>query len=96
MQENFSGNTNVENELKNADLLMASGRWAEAESALRGACLSDADLTLRLAQLQWRKECAEYASGLDLDALGENGIYSELVTNFDKFVADWVINEYKG
>lgn len=34
MQENFSGNTNVENELKNADLLMASGRWAEAEAAL--------------------------------------------------------------
>lgn len=40
MQENFSGNTNVENELKNADLLMASGRWAEAEAALRGACLT--------------------------------------------------------
>lgn len=96
MRTNETVNTSVENTAKKADLLMASGRWAAAEAALRGACLSDADLTLRLAQLEWRRQCTEYASGLDWDELGEEGVKNELVGNFDMFVADWVINKYKG
>lgn len=96
MKANFSGNTDVGHALNLADTLMASGRWSEAESIIRTHCIDQADLNLRLAQLEWRRQCADYASGLDLDALGEDGVRVELVGNFDMFVADWVINEYKG
>ena len=71
MRKHFSGDSTVQTALKMADTYMAAGRWEAAESLIREYCTEQADINLRLAQLQWRKECAEYASGLDLDALGE-------------------------
>ena len=96
MRKHFSGDSTAQTALKMADTYMAAGAWEAAESLIRENCTEQADLNLRLAQLHWRRECADYASGLDWDALGENGVRSELVGNFDMFVADWVINEYKG
>lgn len=96
MRTQFTGDSAAQTALKMADTYMAAGAWETAESLIREYCTNQADLNLRLAQLEWRRQCVEYASGMDWDELGEDGIYSELVTNFDKFVADWVINEYKG
>lgn len=96
MRTQFTSDSTAKTALKIADTYMAAGRWEVAESLIREYCTERADLNLRLAQLHWRRECADYASGLDWDELGEDGIHSELVTNFDKFVADWVMNEYKG
>lgn len=96
MRMYVSNDTTAEIVLNTADTLMALGKWEKAETVIRTYCTDNADLTLRLAQLRWRKDCAEYASTLDLDALGEDGVKQALANNYDVFVADWVINEYKG
>lgn len=96
MRTQFTGDSAAQTALKMADTYMASGHWEAAESLLQEYCTGQADLNLRLAQLHWRRECVDYASGLDWDELGEEGVKNELVGNFDMFVADWVINKYKG
>ena len=79
-----------------AEELMISGRWTEAEAIIRECCSSKSDLTLRLSQLEWRKECAEYASTLDHDELTKSELIQTLSDQFDQFVADWAINKYRG
>ena len=96
MQTYYSGSTGVKNTSEKADELMASGRWYEAETTLRNHCANQAELNLSLALLEWRRECVEYASMLDFDALGEDGVRQLLAANYDEFVADWVLTEYKG
>lgn len=96
MRTYIANDAKAQVELKNADTLMVLGEWEKAETVIRTYCTDNADITLRLAQLRWRKECAEYASMLDQDALGEDGVRQALTDNYDGFVADWVINEYKG
>ena len=96
MRTQFTGDSAAQTALKMADTYMAAGAWETAESLLREYCTEQADLNLRLAQLHWRRECADYASGLDWNALGEYGVRQALTDNYDGLVADWVINEYKG
>lgn len=54
----------VESYLARAERLMVKGRWGEAEAIFRECCPDQADLTLRLAQLEMRRECARYAHAM--------------------------------
>lgn len=81
--------------LLRAEKLMASGKWGEAESIIRECCINQADMNLRLVQLKWRRECAEYASGLDWYELGREGVFHELDDKFGVYAAEWVVNQYK-
>lgn len=65
MRTQFTGDSAAQTALKMADTYMASGHWEAAESLIREYCTNQADLNLRLAQLEWRRQCTEYASGLD-------------------------------
>ena len=72
----FTGDSTAQTALKMADTYMASGHWEAAESLLREYCTNQADLTLRLAQLEWRRQCVEYASELGRAALdGSCGLF---------------------
>jgi len=96
MRTQFTSDSTAQAALKMADTYMATGAWETAESLIREYCTKQADLNLRLAQLHWRHECADYAFGLDWEALGEDGVRQVLTDNYDGFVADWVMNSYKG
>lgn len=56
MKQTNTTSNSVASDLDTAEMLMEYGRWDEAEIALRKACHSQADLTLRLAQLEWRPD----------------------------------------
>lgn len=94
MKQTNTTSNSVASELDTAEMLMAYGRWDEAETALRKACQSQADLTLRLAQLEWRRQCVAFALTLDLD--DDEVAKQTLENNYDCYVADWVLNSYKG
>lgn len=66
----FTSDSTAQAALKMSDTYMASGHWESAESLIREYCTEQADLNLRPAQLHWRRECVDYASGLDWDVLG--------------------------
>jgi Tfp pilus assembly protein PilV len=80
MRMQFTGDSTAQTAFKMADTYMASGHWEAAESLLREYCTEQADLNLRLAQLEWRRQCAEYASGLDWDTLGDDGVRQALTS----------------
>lgn len=93
----------VESCLDRAEALMAAGRWMEAESIIRECCPIQADLTLRLAQLEMRRECARYAHVMLMQCGGKaDGIQSykqalsTLEEKFDYYSALWVLTKYKG
>lgn len=94
MKQTNTTSNSVASEFDTAEMLMAYGRWDEAETVLRKACQSQADLTLRLALLEWRRQCVAFASTLDLD--DDEGAKQTLENNYDCYVTDWVLNSYKG
>lgn len=84
----------IDEAFSRADRLMADRRWDEAESIIREFGYNRSDITLRMAQLEWRKMCIEYADELDWEELGRSGVRTELVKRFDIFAAEWVMDNY--
>ena len=86
----------VSESLKHAEHLMRAGRWIEAESIIRECCPEQADLTLRMAQLEMRRECVEHARRIDTASLSQAQALDMLEQECDYYSAQWVLNDYKG
>lgn len=83
-----------EQAFQEAERLMRKGAWSQAEALIREFCTSDADLTLRLAQLSMRRACAEYANDM-LDACSTYAeAFNKLEQEYDIYTCAWVLKEY--
>lgn len=81
---------------------MCMGHWEDA-LALYTDCyiagnMSMAEKNLRVATLEWRKDCAEYAIGLlrsQDDGMELRDFKRLLQTQYDDYTTQWLLKEYQ-
>lgn len=78
-----------------AEKLMRRGWWDAAQDVLNRQDVAPADRTLQTAALICRKECAEYAAGLDIN-LPLDQLSRDILSRFDYYTAQWYFREYTG
>lgn len=80
-----------------AELLMQRGQWDEAASAYRSCLpLEPSELNLRMATLQWRRDCAQYIDRVLEAPIPLPVFRQDILDRYDTFVADWIVQSYRG
>lgn len=87
----------IENCDKEAERLMQIGRWNEAKE-IYIACrsLEASELTLRMATLNWRRDCAQYISKTLDEPMPVDTFVHDITTRYDSLVAEWIVRNYQG
>ena len=77
---------------------MRSGLWdAARQEYLSCSQLEASEINLRMATLLWRKDCAKYALDLLLvEPMRLEEFRSRLLTNYDEYVTQWILQDYIG
>lgn len=79
---------------------MRSGQWDDArQEYLSCSQFEDSEINLRMATLEWRRDCAEYV----LDFLNEASepmqlekFKKQLLANYDEYVTQWILRDFLG
>lgn len=83
-----------------AERFMRQGKWDEAEEAYKSCqCFEPSETALRMAVLNWRKDCASFSDKLLLHLDGEIDVAEfrkALLAHYDEYVAKWILQEYRG
>ena len=80
-----------------AELLMQRGQWDEAASAYHSCLpLEPSELNLRMATLQWRRDCAQYIDRVLEAPIPLPVFRQDILDRYDTFVADWIAQSYRG
>ena len=76
---------------------MQRGQWDEAASAYRSCLpLEPSELNLRMATLQWRRDCAQYIDRVLEAPIPLPVFRQDILDCYDTFVADWIVQSYRG
>lgn len=80
-----------------AEHLMRNGRWNDArEKYIDCRALETSELTLRVATLEWRRDCAQYISKMLDEPTPIDTFVQDITTRYDSFVAEWIVRNYHG
>lgn len=80
-----------------AEYLMRTGQWDNArEEYIDCQYLEASELTLRVATLEWRRDCAQYISNTLNEPVRIDDFIQDISTRYDSFVAEWMIRNYQG
>ena len=77
-----------------SEIFMARGLWSEARAALDRADIHPADRHLQAAALICRRDCVNWLARQDLTDMP--AVIAEVFQRFDRFTAEWVLNQYNG
>ena len=90
-------NNSIERCDDTAEHLMRTGQWNEARNEYV-ACrsLEAPELTLRIATLDWRRDCAQYIDKTLDEPTSLDHFVHDITTRYDSFVADWIVRNYHG
>ena len=79
------------------EYVMQRGQWDEAASAYRSCLpLEPSELNLRMATLQWRRDCAQYIDRVLEAPIPLPVFRQDILDRYDTFVADWIVQSYRG
>lgn len=81
-----------------AEHFMVNGKWEDAVAEYQDCqSFEPSELNLRMATLEWRKDCAQYVHNLVLSCgkLSVADLRQKLLENYDEFVAKWILQEYR-
>lgn len=81
--------------IERSEKLMRRGWWSEAEASIQREDVSPANRKFQSALLECRKECAEFAAGLDL-LMPLDHLERVLLERFDKYTVYWYFKSYAG
>ena len=80
-----------------AEHLMRDGQWDEAiKTYITCRFLEASELTLRVATLEWRRDCARYISKTLDEPTPIDAFMHDITARYDSFVADWIVGNYQG
>lgn len=80
-----------------AEHLMRTGQWNEArEEYMACSSLEASELTLRVATLEWRRDCAQYISKSLDKPTPIDDFARDIIARYDMFVAEWIVRNYHG
>ena len=80
-----------------AERFMRNGQWDLAKETYIGChCLAASELTLRLATLEWRRDCALYIERTLDRPVPFDVFMRDISSRYDAFIADWISQNYLG
>lgn len=82
-----------------AEQYMRNGQWDEAADQYQTCSdIEPSERTLRMATLEWRKDCAQHVHNLadNCGKLTVAELRQYLIDNYDEFVTKWILQEYRG
>ncbi len=80
-----------------AERLMAVGRWDEARNEyISCRSLEASELTLRVATLEWRRDCAQYIAKNLYEPCPLQYFIQDITSRYDSFAAEWMVRNYQG
>lgn len=90
----------IEDSDDKAELFMKRGMWEEAEDVYySNTDYEKSEVTLRMATLQLREECAKHAESFLSEhpsGIAVSSFKQELLDNYDEFVTAWILQDYQG